>query len=82
MTRARASTTPRSISSSLTAREKARAFSTVWILLYDKKTRKASVGFAFEVEAHDMQSLLFAFLDEFLFRSHASTTTAFFARAR
>ena len=32
------------------------------------------VGFAFEVEAHDMQSLLFAFLDELLFRFHTSMT--------
>jgi SHS2 domain-containing protein len=33
-----------------------------------------SVGFLFEVEAHDMQSLLFAFLDELLFKFHTSMT--------
>ena len=34
----------------------------------------ASVGVAFEVEAHDAHSLLFAFLDELLFRFHTSMT--------
>ena len=35
-------------------------------------TESLSVGYTFQVEGHDMHSLLFAFLDELLFRFHTS----------